>query len=48
MRLVTNNPLEYLAWLGIAVLAVGVLLGVCFLVAWFQVYVLPNFKRKRK
>jgi hypothetical protein len=36
MRLVTNNPMEYLAWVGISIGAIGVLFGIAFLVLYIK------------
>ena len=36
MRLVTNDPLEYLAWVGICILGVAAFFGILFIIAWFQ------------
>ena len=36
MRLVTDDPMEYLAWIGFSLLGVAAFFGIIFLIAWIQ------------
>ena len=48
MRLVTNDPVEYFTWFLFGLLGVAILIGVMFFIAWFQVYVIAPYKRKKR